>query len=168
MIWHKKFAIIIRYTIFYCIRSINPFIAETKEMSPGSSATGATIVLLRALVIMLSLSAAGMTGCTLGEIAKIQSDGIDYYVDGDIEAYKEEIRNAYEKDPDDPYAMNNMGVVYELEGDIPKAKEMYKKAADNAGERGIRKSSREGDKDRSLKEIAEENLKRIEKFEEGS
>lgn len=108
-----------------------------------------------------------ITGCGLSETARIQSDAIDYYVDGDIEAYKAAIRDAYEKDPDDPYVMNNMGVLYELEGDISKAKEMYRKAADNAGDRTVRKSSRKEDKDKYLKDVAEENLERIEKFKGG-
>lgn len=120
--------------------------------------------MLRTLLIVLLLSALCLTACTLGEEARIQSDAIDYYVDGDIEAYKKDIRDAYEKDPDDPYAMNNMGVLYELEGDIPKAKEMYTKAIDHAGDRTVRKSSREGDKDKYLKDIAEENLERVERF----
>jgi len=120
--------------------------------------------MLRTLLIILLLSAICGTGCTVGEVARIESDAIDYYVAGDIESYKKDIRDAYERDPDDPYAMNNMGVLYELEGDIQQAKEMYSKAADHAGERTVRKSSREGDKDKYLKDIAEENLERVERF----
>jgi len=120
--------------------------------------------LLRTLLIIFLLSAICGTGCSSVDLGRIQSDAIDYYVDGDLESYKKDIRDAYERDPDDPYAMNNMGVLYELEGDIKKAKEMYSKAIDHAGERTVRKSSREGDKDKYLKDIAEENLDRVERF----
>ena len=112
------------------------------------------------LSIVITAFIAG--GCTYSQSAKKQSEGIDALVQGDVEKFKAEVRSAYQMDPDDPYAMNNMGVVYELEGNREKAIEMYKKAAQNAGDLSVKKSSREGDKDRLLRDVADENRKRVE------
>jgi Flp pilus assembly protein TadD len=123
---------------------------------------GGNMKTMKYFLFILMAVAFMASGCTYSQTAKKQSDGIDALVQGDVEKFKAEIRSAYQMDPDDPYVMNNMGVVYEIEGNREKAREMYKKAAQNAGNLVVNKSSRQGDKDRLLRDVAEENLRRAE------
>ncbi len=103
-----------------------------------------------------------MAGCAYDKVTRQESEGIDHLVQGDVEEFKADIRDAYSQAPDDPFVMNNMGVVYELEGDLQRAREMYGKAVENAGERRVTKSSKDGDAGRLLKDVARDNLKRVE------
>jgi len=66
-------------------------------------------------------------------------------------------KKAYETDPNDPYVINNMGVVNELEGNRTAALAKYKEAAQKAGDRMIRYSQSDKDQGKLLRVVAQEN-----------
>ncbi len=117
-----------------------------------------TSALLFSLVLLLSV----VTGCAVDKVTREQSEGIDHYVDGDLREFRAKVLSSFKEAPDNPYVMNNMGVLYELEGNLPAAREMYRKAIDNAGELEVTKSSNRTDEGKLLKDVAKENLERVE------
>jgi general secretion pathway protein D len=64
-------------------------------------------------------------------------------------------------DPDNPYALINLGIISEQEGDKSQAAEMYRQVLDLAGKGGSKDGAGQG-VDAALQNVARENLKQLE------
>ncbi len=86
---------------------------------------------------------------------------IDNLNQGNTEQYKDLVRKAHAKDPNDPFVLNNMGVVAEMEGNLPEAKTYYAQAVEKAGTLKVAKTNKGESQGKLLKDMAAENLKRV-------
>ncbi len=79
----------------------------------------------------------------------------------DYDKAKEYYEEALAVNPDNPYAILNMGVIYQEKGDIDKAIDMYNRIISlNPVERAIR-STDSTQKGKTLADIARDNLSKI-------
>jgi Flp pilus assembly protein TadD len=90
------------------------------------------------------------------------------------EGYQEMLDQNYEKaeaffdlalsvNPENPYALLNLGVVYHNTGRIEQAKQMYRKVIDLKPTLKAKNSTNNDFKGKTLSEIAKKNLRAIEK-----
>lgn len=102
-------------------------------------------------------------GCGLrSELAQqLLVRAIDNLNQGNTEQYKDLVRKAHAKDPNDPFVLNNMGVVAEMEGNLPEAKTYYAQAVEKAGTLKVAKTNKGESQGKLLKDMAAENLKRV-------
>ena len=92
---------------------------------------------------------------------KLTISGYEKLTRGDIQEAKEYFQQALEINPENSFALMNMGVVYEKEGSREKALEMYQ-AVINAGTTEVASESNNPDKNGALLvDIARENIERI-------
>ncbi len=68
-------------------------------------------------------------------------------------------------DPNNPYALINMGIIYEHDGDKGQAEKMYQQVLDLAGRGGDKEGGGQG-VDSALQNVARENLKQLEHGQE--
>jgi Flp pilus assembly protein TadD len=64
-------------------------------------------------------------------VQKLNQQGVKALAKNDINRAKRDFYKAYLLDPDDPFTLNNLGYVAELDGDIEKAQKFYELAAAN-------------------------------------
>ncbi len=79
----------------------------------------------------------------------------------EFEKAKGYFNQALKINPDNPYALINMGIIYEHEMDKVQAAEMYRQVLDLAGRGGSEDGAGEG-VDAALQNVARENLKQLE------
>ena len=79
-------------------------------------------------------------GCATSPTQEQLTEGIKAYRNGDTQKFIQLTKKAYQMDPNDPFVINDMGVVYELEGNKDAALAKYKEAVQKAGDRVIRYS----------------------------
>ncbi len=80
---------------------------------------------------------------------------------GDLDAAKEYFREALSIDPASPYALMNMGAVYEKEGKPKQALKMYQAVVDGGSNAVADSSSNPSKTGVPLKILAQENIDRI-------
>jgi tetratricopeptide (TPR) repeat protein len=101
--------------------------------------------------------------CAMSETQRYVRRGVRAFNDGDIDKFKEYTRKAYEKSPDDPFVLNNMGYIHEMEGDKEKAFECFKKATEKADGRTVDLSQFKDQEGRSIDEVSKDNYQRLAK-----
>ncbi len=112
------------------------------------------------LALILALSLIGCGTALLTEDMRLANQGYDELLKGNYSDAEGYLEQALAKNPDNPYAMLNLGVVYENTGRTDQAREMYKKLiALNPKARASVTS--EGTGGKPLVEIAQENLQRL-------
>lgn len=79
----------------------------------------------------------------------------------EFEKAKGYFQQALKINPDNPYALINMGIIYEHESDKAHAADMYQQVLDLAGKGGSEDGAGEG-VDAALQNVARENLKQLE------
>jgi Flp pilus assembly protein TadD len=109
------------------------------------------------LLLVFALIGGLVVGCATSPTQEQLADGIKAFRDGDTQKFIQITKRAHEKDPNDPFAINDMGVVYELEGNKSEALAHYKEATQKAGDRVIRYSQIDRDQGKLLKVVAQEN-----------
>jgi hypothetical protein len=111
------------------------------------------------MVVLLVFALIGgfVIGCATTPTQDQLADGIKAYREGNVQKFIQMTKKAYEMDPKDPYVINDMGVVYELEGNKTAAMANYKEAAQKAGDRTIRYSQVDKEQGRLLRVVAQEN-----------
>src|SRR5215510_6438517 len=90
-----------------------------------------------------------------GRLTPVQSlnrDGVSEIKHGHVEKAKRLFVRAYLLDPDDPFTLNNLGYVSELEGDAERALRYYELSSKNSSQATIDRSSRPDLKGRPLQE----------------
>jgi Flp pilus assembly protein TadD len=109
------------------------------------------------VLLVFALIGGLLVGCATSPTQDQLADGIKAYRDGDTRKFIQLTKKAHQMDPDDPYAINDMGVVYELEGNKTEALAHYKEAVQKAGDRVIRYSQVDKEEGRLLKVVAQQN-----------
>ena len=105
------------------------------------------LVITLAVVLMAGSVFAGDLRITLPKrtkptpVQKLNQDGVAAVRKHDYEKAKRFFYKAYLIDPNDPFTLNNLGYVAELEGDVDRAQRFYSLAADNASDATVSASS---------------------------
>ncbi len=113
------------------------------------------------MLLMLALTASLLAGCATPAVQTRLDDGIAAYKHGDVASFITDTKEAYRMNPNDPYVSNDMGIVYQLEGNKDAALASYKKAYETAGDRLIWYSQLDKDLGRPLKAVAQENYQNL-------
>lgn len=87
-------------------------------------------------------------------VQQLNRDGVDALKKQNIEKAKRLFYKAYLIDPNDPFTLNNLGYVSELEGDMDRAQRYYDQAQANASDAVIDKSTAEEAKGQAVAKIA--------------
>ncbi len=87
-------------------------------------------------------------------IQKLNQDGVKAIQKHDYERAKKLFYKAYLLDPDDPFTLNNLGYIAELDGDIDRAQRFYELAAEQPSEAVIEKASNPDMKGKEVADVA--------------
>jgi Flp pilus assembly protein TadD len=87
-------------------------------------------------------------------VQKLNQDGVKALAKNDINRAKRNFYKAYLVDPDDPFTLNNLGYVAELDGDIQKAQKFYELAAANDSDAMVAFSSNAELKGKEVSQVA--------------
>lgn len=85
-------------------------------------------------------------------VQKLNQEGVRAVQKNDVAKAKRLFHEAYLIDPNDPFTLNNLGYIAELEGDVDRAQRYYALAADNTSEAIIARAS---DRDVEGKPVAQ-------------
>jgi|WetSurMetagenome_2_1015567.scaffolds.fasta_scaffold1572202_1 hypothetical protein len=112
---------------------------------------------------MLLMVLAVTVGCTAADKSTQKSRAaLDAQQAGDMEKYKKLVKEAHDLNPEDVFTINNVGTVYEMEGNIVEAKAHFKECMEKAGDLEIGKSAAKEWAGKPLKDLCAANLKRVE------
>ncbi|MGC2195661.1 MAG: tetratricopeptide repeat protein [Terriglobales bacterium] len=125
---------------------MNPFPAITTRLKFG--------VVHLALIVLLSgasplahgvdLRLSLPKGSRATPVQQLNRDGVKELKRGHVNKAKERFVKAYLLDPDDPFTLNNLGYIAELEGDVDRALKYYQLAANTSTEAVIDDASKKG------------------------
>lgn len=87
-------------------------------------------------------------------VQKLNQDGVKAIQHHKLDQARKLFYKAYLLDPDDPFTLNNLGYISELNGDVERAQRYYDLAAENTSDATIDRSTREGFKGKSVAEVA--------------
>lgn len=86
-------------------------------------------------------------------VQKLNRDGVKYIQKHNYNKAKEAFYHAYLLDPEDPFTLNNLGYVSELQGDVDRAERYYELARRNASEAVVDKSNEKQARGKSFAEV---------------
>lgn len=120
------------------------------------------LVMLSALVLVLGAAVANAQSIHISlpkrtkptPVQKLNQDGVKAIQHHKLDQARKLFYKAYLLDPDDPFTLNNLGYISELNGDIERAQRYYELAAENTSDATIDRSTREGYKGKSVAEVA--------------
>lgn len=87
-------------------------------------------------------------------VQKLNQDGVKAIEKNDYEKAKRLFYKAYLIDPNDPFTLNNLGYIAELEGELERAQRYYALAAEQHSDAQIERASTTGLKGRPVEEVA--------------
>ncbi len=87
-------------------------------------------------------------------VQKLNQDGVKAVQKHDYEKAKRLFYKAYLLDPNDPFTLNNLGYIAELEGQVDRAQRFYALAAEQNSEATIAAASASEMKGKSVAEVA--------------
>ena len=87
-------------------------------------------------------------------VQKLNQDGVKAVQDHNYEKAKRLFYKAYLLDPNDPFTLNNLGYIAELDGDIDRAQRFYTLAAEQPSEAVIARSTNPAMKGREVADVA--------------
>jgi Flp pilus assembly protein TadD len=87
-------------------------------------------------------------------VQQLNQSGVKALQKGDIPRAKRDLYKAYLLDPDDPFTLNNLGYVAELDGEVDKAQKFYDLAAANGSDATIEFSSDPELKGREVSQVS--------------
>ena len=100
-----------------------------------------------------------LVGCaTLHEDMRLSNQGLEQISKGNYQEAEKYLERALSINPDNPYAILNMGVVYHNTGRKVQAREMYKKVISLSKMENAQQSNEEWALGKDLVEIAKRNL----------
>jgi Flp pilus assembly protein TadD len=88
------------------------------------------------------------------KVQKYNQDGVKALKKQKISSAKKEFYKAYLLDPNDPFTLNNLGYISELEGDLEKAQRYYDLASANLSEAIVEKSTSESAEGQPVSKVA--------------
>jgi len=111
------------------------------------------------LVVVVSLL---MVGCTMvAKDAKLTGKGFKQLQANDYTAAEESFVEALNYNSDNPYAMLNLGVVYQNTNRSDEAIAMYEKVIKRDGPEMVEESTEDGHVGKTLVQLAKENLSKL-------
>src|ERR1043166_5169020 len=87
-------------------------------------------------------------------VQKLNQGGVKDLNKNKIESAQKEFFKAYLIDPNDPFTLNNLGYVAELQGEVEKAQKYYELAAANATDAIVDKSTSKQIEGKTLAQVA--------------
>jgi tetratricopeptide (TPR) repeat protein len=87
-------------------------------------------------------------------IQKYNQEGVNALRKNKIESAKKNFYKAYLLDPNDPFTLNNLGYIAELEGDVDRATRYYDLASANSSEAVVDKASLKSVLGKPVSEVA--------------
>ena len=87
-------------------------------------------------------------------VQQLNRDGVKAVQKHDYDHAKKLFYRAYLIDPNDPFTLNNLGYIAELEGDLDRAQRYYSLAADISSEAAVDRASDDLNEGRTVREVA--------------
>jgi Flp pilus assembly protein TadD len=87
-------------------------------------------------------------------VQTLNRDGVKAVENHDYDKAKKLFYKAYLLDPNDPFTLNNLGYVAELEGDVDRAQRFYELAQEQNSQATVARSSNEDDKGKTVAAVA--------------
>lgn len=87
-------------------------------------------------------------------VQKLNQDGVKAIQHHKIDQARKLFYKAYLLDPDDPFTLNNLGYISELNGDLERAQRYYELAAENTSDATIDRTTMESFKGKPVAEVA--------------
>ena len=115
------------------------------------------LALVAAFVILPLLAA----GCASSKTMQLANKGFSAIEKGELEEAERVLTESLQEDPENAYAILNMGTVYQRTGRFDQAREMFDKVIAMNATQSPTKRSKFIDDSLNLKEIAEVNLKTL-------
>ena len=118
------------------------------------------VSVLVCLLLLLGSGSAGDIRITLPKrskptpVQKLNQDGVKALQKNDVDKAKRLFYKAYLLDPNDPFTLNNLGYIAELEGEIERAERFYSLAGAMESEARVDRSTSEAVEGRSVTEVA--------------
>ena len=110
------------------------------------------------LIIYFAIPVFLITGC----ITNYNSLGVRLFKQGRILDAYEAFEKGYDKDPESPFSLNNMGYVYEMrDKDYARAMEFYRKALKMCSKEMVDQSTDHRMGHKPLEKLINENIKRV-------
>ncbi len=110
-------------------------------------------------VLMVSLLIAGCA--TLGGDMAYSNRGFEEICQDNCAKAEEYLKKALEINPNNPYALLNLGVVYQRTGRPELARQMYQKVIDLDAKESAQRSNEDWARGKSLADIAKKNLETL-------
>lgn len=113
-----------------------------------------------AMVLLAGMAHAGDLHITLPKrtkptpVQKLNQEGVQAIQKHRYDEARKLFYKAYLLDPDDPFTLNNLGYISELQGDVDRAQRFYELSAANTSDATIDRASDEGLKGKSVAEVA--------------
>ena len=101
-----------------------------------------------------------LAGCVSSDM-KLANKGFAYIENGQLAAAETALMEAVQANPNNPYALLNLGTVYQRTGRFDQAREMFEKVVALDPKEKPSKRSKFVDDSKTLKDIAEDNLKTL-------
>ena len=119
------------------------------------------LVLSAVLALVLSVGAAHAKDIRISlpkrtkptPVQKLNQDGVKAIQKHKIDQARKLFYKAYLLDPDDPFTLNNLGYISEINGDIERAQRYYELAAENTSDATIDRASTKEYKGKTIAEV---------------
>lgn len=118
------------------------------------------VSVLICLLVLLGSGNAGDIRITLPKrskatpVQKLNQDGVKALQKNNVEKAKKLFYKAYLLDPNDPFTLNNLGYMSELEGEVERAERFYSLAAAMESDANVDRSTIEAAEGRNVTEVA--------------
>src|SRR5260370_28672079 len=87
-------------------------------------------------------------------VQNLNRDGVKAIQKHDYSEAKKLFYKAYLLDPDDPFTLNNLGYIAELEGDVDRAQRFYQLSQDQKSQATVDRASNDNIKGKTVAEVA--------------
>jgi len=111
-------------------------------------------------IAIISILPLALAGCASSD-QRLANKGFYYIEDGRFTDAERVLTEAVQKNPDNPYAVLNLGTVYQRTGRFEQAREMFDRVIAMDAQENPAKRSEFVDPSKNLRQIAEDNLKTL-------
>lgn len=117
---------------------------------------------IAAILVLIVTGCAGTSNSAIPYDMTLTNEGYNELMRSNFEQAEAFFELALSVNPENPYALLNLGVVYQNTGQIDKAKQMYQKVIDMNSQLTAKSSTDSKFEGKSLAEIAKINIKSLE------
>jgi len=110
-------------------------------------------------ILFLTVGLLMLSGCaSMREDQRLSNNGYEELVKGNYDKAIDYLERALSKNPDNPYALLNRGVIYHYTGNKSMAREYYQKVIKTNSDEKPNRTNKDWAKEKTLTEIAQQNL----------